>query len=158
MNLRAAAAAALTLAAAPVFAQHHNYVMQDGLEYGYAAALSPEQQQSGMVTPKIITFMYLGSRDGKYQLLGKSGNVVSVLECAMPCQYVKAMTFVDADYFRDSIQVERFAAVPDSLVAAAFQDATSGQLHVAGTVRSGHKYSMWMDATKGLEFIKAEEK
>lgn len=135
------------------YAQAHNYVLRDGMEYGYPRALTDEERKAGQLSEQIFTFMYLGSRDGKHQVLSRNGNSVDVLECEIPCRYVKGMSFVDMDYLRDNITVERFVAGPGSIISAVMDDIEAGQLAIAGTVRNGKPHTMWMDATKGLLFF-----
>ncbi|TVO57550.1 hypothetical protein [Denitromonas halophila] len=146
--------AALSLTVA---AQDHNYVMRDGMEYGYTMALTDEQRQAGQIGEQIIAFMYLGSREGKHQVLARDGSVVTVMECEVPCQFVKGMTFVDEDYLRDTIKVDRFQAQPGTIIGAVMDDVANNQLAVAGTLRNGKKHTMWMDARKGMVFYPAKK-
>lgn len=128
-----------------------NYVMRDKAEYGYVAELSDMQRQAGQVANQVVTFRYLGSRDGKSQLMNVSGDMVVVMECENPCRFIKVMSFVDADYLRDTIHVERLQNAPGLIASAAFSDAFAGHLARAEVVeKSGKRKSMWMDERKGI--------
>lgn len=130
-------------------AQDHNYVSRDGMEYLYPSALTPEQRQAGQVGEQILAYSYLGSRDGKHQVMMNEGSVYAVLECNIPCVYVKAMTFVENDP-SGQILVQRFSAAPGSVVSAVMEDVAGGHLEVRTTERKGKKHSLWLDEKKGI--------
>lgn len=139
-------------------AQDHNYVLRDGMEYGYTVALSEDQRQSGQIGEQILAFMYLGSRDGKHQVMIRDGSLVTVMECEIPCMYVKSMTFLDQDYLRDTIKVERFQAQRGSVIAAVMEDVANGRLAIAGSERNGKMHNIWMDARDGIKLYPAAKK
>lgn len=131
-------------------AKAHNYDLKDGTEYGYAVAISQAQQQAGQVSNQVLMFRYLGEHEGRHQLHQTDGNVVAVMECTNPCEFIKIMSFVDAPYMRDSITVERIQNVPGSIANLAFDDALNGRLEVSTRNRDGKATRVWMHERRGL--------
>lgn len=141
--------AASTLPAIPL--KDHNYVMQDGLQYGYPAAISADARQSGQVAETLVMVYYAGERDGKMQAHIMDGMTVTAIECARPCDYIKIMTYIDNEYLRDQIKVERIAAAPGSVGYLIMEDAMNGKLRQYGRGVAGKQYSMWVDEQKGMQ-------
>lgn len=135
--------------AAQVKKREHNYEVRDGMDYGYSAAISQDAQQSGQVAPKILMFKYAGQRDGKYQVHTSDGLRFTAIECSSPCEVVKVMTFVDKDYLRDTVHVERIKNQPGSLANLVMDDALNGRLNNYGMERGKQKYQVWVDEKQG---------
>lgn len=140
--------AALSLTVA---AQDHNYVSRDGMQYLYPSAITPQQRQAGQVGEQILAFSYLGSRGGKHQVMMNEGSVYAVMECDIPCVYVKSMSFIEGQS-NDQILVQRFAAAPGSVISAVMQDVAGGHLEVRTSERKGKPHSVWLDEKKGLQY------
>lgn len=129
----------------------HNYVMQDGMKYGYPSAISENDRNAGQVSEKLVMALYAGEKSGKHQAHLMDGSVVSVLECEPPCRYLKIMTFVDDDYLRDEIKVEHIVAAPNSLGYSIMQDAMRGRLKQYAVGTKEKRYTVWMDERKGMQ-------
>lgn len=129
----------------------HNYDFAERGEYGYALAVSDLQRQAGQLAAQFVTYRYLGERDGRFQLYIRQGDVVTVLEATKPCKVIKTMSFVDADYMRETINVERIQCLPGTVGHLAFDDAMNGRLRTSDEVRrDGSRRVLWMDERKGL--------
>lgn len=137
-------------AAPAVILPDHNYVMRDGMKYGYPAAISRDQQNSGQVSSALVMAMFAGERNGKLQAHLTDGNTVSALECERPCTYLKIMTYIDADYLRDQIRVEHAVSDPSSVGALIMRDAMNGKLDRYGVGRGKKRYGQWVDERKGM--------
>lgn len=133
----------------------HNYDFAERGEYGYSLAVSDLQRQAGQIAAQFVTYRYLGERGGRYQLYIRQGEVVTVLEATKPCTVIKTMTFIDADYLRDSVNVERVQCLPGTVGHLAFDDAMNDRLQASGEVmKDGSRRAMWMDERKGLARLK----
>lgn len=131
----------------------HNYAMQDGMQYGYQSLISEEDRKAGQVAAKLVMAYYAGEREGKYQAHIMDGTMVSAIECAKPCEFLKVMTYADADYLRDTIKVDRMAAAPGSIGMLIMQDAMNGKLKQYGREINGKRYSMWMNEHDGMKRV-----
>lgn len=145
-NQPPAAAAEAQIAPSP----DHNYVMQDGMQYGYPAAISEDQRKAGQVAQQIVMIYYAGERDGKLQAHILNGGTVTALECERPCNYLKTMTYIDSDYLRDKIHVERMVMAATSLGAQIMQDAMHGKLKQYGRKQNGKPVGQWVDEQRGM--------
>lgn len=128
----------------------HNYVMQDGMKYGYPAAISEDARKAGQVAEQLIMVLYAGEREGKHQAHIMDGVTVSAMECASPCDYVKIMTYIDNAYLRNQVKVEHMAVAPNSVARFVMDDAISGKLKQYGVGIEGKSYNVWVDEKKGM--------
>lgn len=133
----------------------HNYVMQDGLRYGYPQALSAQQLQAGQAGESIVMVLYAGERDGKHQVHILQGRSIVAAECAWPCKALKVMTIVDIDdpYLRREVHVQYLAPQPNMIGYQAISDAANGHLRNYGWERSGKAYQRWVDEAKGVRLF-----
>lgn len=128
----------------------HNYDVQDGPEYGYTAAITPQEQQAGQVGNSVFMFSYAGQRDEKYQVHLAKGNVLQAFECSAPCEVIKIMTVIDEDGLRQHVNTERMRVAPNMIAALALEDAINGKLRAYEQHRNGRRYEVWVDDAKGL--------
>ena len=147
----AAPQAPVVSAPPPAPVKDHNYVMQDGMKYGYPAAISEVAGKSGQVAEQLVMALYAGEKDGKHQAHIMDGVTVTALECTKPCDYLKVMTYVDADYLRNKVKVEHIAAAKQSLGYLIMEDAIRGKLKQYGMGIEGKRYNMWVDERKGMQ-------
>jgi hypothetical protein len=134
----------------------HYYVMQDGEEYGYSRALSKDQKNAGQAATSLMMFRYAGQRNGKYQLHVTDGINIMAAECSNPCEYIKTMSFMDADYLRNKISIERLQNAPDSIIHFAFEDAFAGKMQPYAVKRGGKDVQMWV-TDKGPQYFPLEK-
>jgi hypothetical protein len=118
-----------------------NYVMRDGIEYGYEKALSEDDRKKGQVTAPLMMFSYLGRKDGLYQIVNKQGTIRYVAECSKPCEFAKIYTF-DRDRFMGK---EVMKLTGDALLSHVFADATSGKLDQMIGTRNDDRVTYWVD-------------
>lgn len=131
-------------------ARDHNYVMQDGMKYGYPAAISEQARQAGQVAEQLVMALYAGKRDGKHQIHILDGTVVTALECAEPCQYLKVMAYMDNPYMAPQVKVETLAFNPSAVGSLMMEDALRGKLKQYGRKIDGKVYHLWVDEQKGM--------
>jgi hypothetical protein len=139
------------IAAASVQAGGHNYVMQDGMKYGYPAALSQADKQAGRASEQLVMALYAGEKNGRYQAHIRDGLTVTALECEAPCKYLKVMSYIDNPALSRNIKVEHVAASPNSVGYSIMQDAMSGKLKQYGVGSEGKRYTVWVDEQKGMQ-------
>lgn len=142
----------------PIVAADHNYVMQDGLEYGYPAAVSEADRKAGQVAEKLVMVYYAGEREGKLQVHILDGTTISAFECARPCEYLKIMSYFENPYLDPQVNLERIAASPGSIGYYIMQDAMNGKLHQYARTKNGKRYDQWMDERKGMLQLLATKK
>lgn len=130
----------------------HNYEFRDGMDYGYKRALSADQVAAGQATASLVMFRYAGERDGKHQVHSSDGNVFTALECERPCRVIKVLSFVDADYLRDNVRVERLEYQPGTIAASVMDDAFAGRLNQYGMSRGNKAFQVWVDERGRREF------
>lgn len=128
----------------------HNYVMNDGNQYGYSTAISDEDKKNGQVAEKLVMVYYAGERDGKFQVHVLDGTSISAMECARPCEYLKIMSYLDNPYLDPQVNIQRIASVPGSIGYLIMQDALNGKLHQYGRGKNNKIYNPWMDENKGM--------
>jgi hypothetical protein len=129
----------------------HNYVMKDGMKYGYPAAISEDARRAGQVAENLIMAMFAGEKNGRFQAHIIDGLTISALECERPCEYLKVMTYVDIDGIPPQVRVEHIAAAPGSIGRMIMEDAINGELRqYAREFENGSTYSMWVDEQKGM--------
>jgi hypothetical protein len=133
----------------------HNYLKRDGMDYLYQSALSENARQAGQAAASVVALMYAGTRDGRHQLHMRDGLRFTAFECANPCDVIKVMSFVDADYVREHVYVERLAFDPKSVIGAGFEDAIAGRLANYGVTYSGKTFQRWM-TEGGVKDIRVE--
>lgn len=99
----------------------HFYDEQDGLVYSYIAAVSEEDRKKGKAAGDVVSYAYVGIRNGKHVLarVGNAGRILGYSSCAKPCRII---TLDDG---------ERLAYNSDSIIGAAFADALAGRLEIA---------------------------
>lgn len=138
----------------------HNYEMREGMDYGYSAAISQDAQKSGQVAPKILMFKYAGQRDGKHQVHSSDGVNFTAIECSSPCEVMKIMNFIDKDYLRDTVHVERIKNQPGTIANLVIDDALNGRLNNYGMGRGKQTFQVWVDERAGYQehLIKAPAK
>lgn len=136
---------------APVVLPEHNFVMRDGMKYGYPAAISEEARKAGQVAETLVMVLYAGEKDGKQQVHIIDGVSVSAFECESPCQHIKVMSYIDNPYLKNQIKVEYIATRPDSLGYLMMQDALRGKLDQYGVGDENKRYTVWVDEKKGMQ-------
>lgn len=130
--------------------QMHAYDFQDGMEYGYTAAVTEANTQSGQAGANVTTFMYAGQRDGKYQLHQRHGAALTAIECTVPCDVMKIMIAMDIPGTKVPVNVQRFRPQPNAIAIAAFNDAANGFMKQYGVELNGKTYAVWVDDQKGI--------
>ena len=65
-------------AASEAVVEKHNYVVKDGLEYGYESELSQNDKDQGKVANTVLMFRFAGEKDGRYQVYIKQGDLSEV--------------------------------------------------------------------------------
>lgn len=136
---------------APVVIPDHYYVMQDGMKYGYPAAISEDAQKAGQRAEQLVMALYAGEKNGKHQVHLIDGVTVTAMECESPCRYIKAMSYIDNPYLKGQIKVEHIATAPDSLGYQIMQDAIRGKLKQYGVGNDKKRYNVWVDERKGMQ-------
>ncbi|MBM0169683.1 hypothetical protein [Altererythrobacter sp. C41] len=103
----------------------HNYDERDGVFYSYIAAVSEEDRKAGKVAGDVVTFAYLGERDGRHILarVMPNGTITGRSSCRSPCRVIT---------YEDGTQV---GYNEGSIIGAAFADALNGELEIARLVR-----------------------
>lgn len=103
----------------------HNYVMEEGGEYGYQPAISEEEANNGVATKALEMVRYRGEKNGTYivDAPDESGAIFR-MECKDPCEYVKTRVIVEGQ----TIKSETVPNAPRSLMHAVLEDAMNGQL------------------------------
>jgi hypothetical protein len=113
-------------AAAPTpVAPSPNYDEREGESYLYVAAVSEEERKSGKVAGEVVTFRYLGVRNGVHRIetLTDAGSPIDVAECTSPCKVIKVI--------RADGTTDRIGFTSSSIIGSAFEDAFMGRLVVA---------------------------
>jgi hypothetical protein len=136
----------------------HYYEVVEDMAYGYTAALSLEDKQRGVAAPKVLMFRYAGMRDGKHQVHQSDGMRFTAIECSNPCEVLKIMTFIDQDYLRSQVHVERMKNMPGSIANRVFEDALKGKLKTYGIGRGKNNFQPWVDEKAGYREHLVKEK
>ncbi len=100
----------------------HHWVYQEGKEYGYAAAISEDEQRAGRAASEITMYRFLGEKDGVYSIATKTPYGLVVAACANPCQVVKVTAGGEV--------LSRAQFDEDTIVGSALTDAFNGQMEV----------------------------
>jgi hypothetical protein len=129
----------------------HNYEVREDMDYGYAAAISQNAQNGGQVAPKILMFKYAGQRDGKHQVHASDGVNFTAIECSSPCEVMKIMNFIDKDYLRGTVRVERIKNQPGTIANLVMDDALHGRLNNYGMSRGNQTFQVWVDEKVGYQ-------
>ncbi len=132
----------------------HYYSMQDGLEYGYEAAISQDAANAGQVATKLMMFRYAGSQGAKHQVYSKDGATVLAIECSNPCDFIKMMTFFQGEH----VSTDRIRATEGNLATMVIMDAVNGKLERFFTEKDGKKVAFWFDEKSGPQRIPVDEK
>lgn len=128
-------------------ARGHNYDLQDGLSYGYTAALSQTAQESGQVGQQVFLVKYAGQRGGTHQLHLRQGALLVAMECAAPCDLVRVMTVMDVPGVPAQPVLQVLRNAPGMLAGLALDDALNGRL---AEYRDERGARVWVDATSGV--------
>lgn len=88
---------------ATTFIGQHNYIVEDGGEYGYKDDLTKQQKEKGVNKP-LRLFRYAGINNGKHQVYVNdiNGGMFLAFECDVPCKAMKRMTY----YYEPVARVE----------------------------------------------------
>lgn len=99
----------------------HYYDAKDGALYSYIAAISEDERKAGKGAGDVLTYAYLGKRDGKHVLVRVTadGRPLEEAYCGAPCRVI---TFGDG---------RQFGFTEGSVIGAAFADAIAGRLEIA---------------------------
>ena len=97
---------------------------REGDTYFYATAPSEEDEKKGKALGSVVSFRYLGERDGKHTIISvdDDGRTVLRYECSKPCKIIKRT-------FRN--EIDRVPYDTRSVLGAAFDDALNGSLRIA---------------------------
>lgn len=126
----------------------HYYSLRDGFEYGYEQAVSESASKQGQVASKILMFKYLGERDGVLQFYSKDGDMLVVVQCERPCEFIKQMVFYDGSLQRK----EMLRAAQGSIAWALSQDGMNGHLKKFQKERDGKLKEVWFDEQNGPQW------
>lgn len=132
----------------PVKAEHY-YSMKDGFEYGYEKALSQNDIESGKASSELLFFKYAGERNGIYQAYLKDGQIITTLECANPCEFLKVMVFADGEFYSK----ERMRATEGVLGWHVMADAINGYMEQYIAKKDGKQFNIWFSEESGLERV-----
>jgi hypothetical protein len=134
-----------------VVPRDHYYDYQDGMQYGYTLAVSADDKAAGKASSQVTMFFYAGERGGRYQLHTRQANMLSAIECTMPCDVAKVLTIMDAPGVPAStISVNRVRFAPNSVAYLALTDAANGKLNQYGLGDTEKQYTVWVDQDKGI--------
>ena len=148
---KVAATQQLNIAPAVPEQPKHFYVIKDGIEYGYEQALSDQDRNQGRAANTLLMFNYLGKKGDAYQVMIRDGEVRTVAECSMPCEYARVYTFLDTKFLKK----ETMKIGPQVIVAAVFADAMKGNLQQMTGMRDGVKTTFWVDG-EGKRLVVAD--
>jgi hypothetical protein len=132
---------------APVV-KSHNYSLKEGNEYGYERALTTDETNNGQVAASLLMARFIGTQDGKYQVVvvdNGDTNVVNVVECTNPCEFMKNMVFSQGTL----IGSQRIRVAPNVIGWMMLEDAINGHLDQYLKDVNGKKYTMWFDEKNG---------
>lgn len=119
----------------------HQYVLRDGMEYGYEVAISNDEK-SGRPAPKIVAmYRYLGRKGDIYQTMLRNGEIRIVFECTKPCDAGTLHTFEGTQYVSNEV----LRLEPDTLLNAVMSDAMNGYLEQSVETQNGKATSLWVD-------------
>lgn len=130
--------------------REHNYDVHEGVDYGYTAMLSADQQRAGQAANTVVMVSYAGERNGRYQVHSRTGNVLRAFECAAPCDVIRVMAVIDADDLRQEVQMEYLRNTPGTIAAMALEDAMHGRLEPYAEYQGKRRYELWVDQANGL--------
>lgn len=132
----------------------HYYSMRDGKEYGYESELSQQDKSKGIGANSLTMVRYAGSRGDKFQAFSYKNGTYSVLECQIPCEYVKVMTFSNGEH----IQTERMKVSEGIIGWSIMQDAIDGKLEQSIHISQDKKKrsTLWFSEENGIELIPYE--
>ena len=91
-------------------------------------------------------FKFVGEKDGNYQVFSKNaGDVITLLQCSNPCEYIKVMTFLGNEH----LTTERVKAVGGSIGWSVLSDAINGKLEKYIANKNDKKFTIWFDEKVG---------
>lgn len=102
-----------------------NYTEEEDGTYHYVSAVSDEDREKGRALGSVVSYRYLGLRNGRHVLanVDDRGEAIWEHECSQPCRII--MTRVRG-------QVRRLPFDAESIIGSAFEDAINGHLTVTG--------------------------
>jgi hypothetical protein len=125
----------------------HNYDAQDGNYYSYFAAISENDRKAGKSANDVVTYAYLGIRDGKHILatLRPNGTILHEARCATPC---KVITFSDG---------QQVAYNTASVIGGAFEDAIAGRLQTSSYTTTKTEFRAKVEVKPEPEYTTPED-
>jgi hypothetical protein len=120
----------------------HHYVLKDGYEYGYEAALTENEKSNGRVAGQILMFKYSGSKGDTVQLFQTSDDLTMIVQCEFPCDFIKLITYSP---HLGHINTERLRRADGMIASMAISDAIDEFLVQYVTERNGSKFNVWWD-------------
>lgn len=122
-----------------------SYVMKEGREYGYEAAMTAEDRARGVAASKLQMFRFLGRVGDTYQVGMRDGESVVIFEGAAPFEFAKVYAFVgDRLIDKQALRLQR-----NAIAALALKDALYGNLEQYRGARSGKDGHLMLDAQAG---------
>jgi hypothetical protein len=141
-----AAPVALVNTPEPPPAITHNYTLKDGQEYGYELALTQADKDEGRAASPILMFKYSGDKGNTVQVYQNKDGVTSVIECELPCEFMKIMIFSDG---LGHISTDRMRRTAGTVGEQVTTDALNGELDQYELEKNGKKYNVWWDEKRG---------
>ncbi len=119
---------------------------REGDTYFYATAPTDEDQKKGNVLGSVVSFRYLGKRDGKHTIVSvdNGGRTALRYECSEPCKIIKRT-------FRN--EIDRVPYDTRSVLGAAFEDALNGSLRVASKASASEEQQPATSTTIPSAFV-----
>ena len=103
----------------------HNYVIEDGGEYGYAHPVSANEAANGVAQNSLLMIRYLGEKDGTYTVASYIGGAEARASCKLPCPAIKLESLINGH-----LVAKEFMPAGGTLISDALSDAITGQLKV----------------------------
>lgn len=120
----------------------HHYALKEGYEYGYEPALTEEDKSKGRLASDLLMFKYAGTKGETVQLYQKSGTITVIIECNIPCDFIKLRTYSEGlGYMR----TERLRRTDGMIASWAVSDAIDGFLEQSVVDRDGQQFNVWWD-------------
>lgn len=119
----------------------HFYAIKDGMEYGYAPAISTNDKNEGRAASKLLMFNYLGAKGSVHQVMLKNGDIRTVAECEKPCEFAKIYVFSGPRFVsKEILQLD-----PGAILQLVFADAMRGKLTKLSGNQNGKQVAFWVD-------------
>ena len=103
----------------------HNYVIEDGGEYGYAHPVSANEAANGVAQNSLVMVRYLGEKNGVYTVASAAGYSEARMSCKLPCDFIKIEVLIGGQVASKEIMPAAGTAALDMMA-----DAITGQLKV----------------------------